>query len=60
MRFLVEIELGNDAMMEPKNVSDALRFVCECLDEDEGTVEKFKCSIMDMNGNKVGKAKVVA
>jgi len=50
MKFILEIEMGNDAMLTHTDVSSALRFVQAKLSEgrNEGRV-------MDINGNSVGK-----
>lgn len=54
MRFTLEIELGNEAMLEPWNVSDAIDAIRYPLNfaEGDGAV------IRDVNGNTVGKWEV--
>jgi hypothetical protein len=57
-RFVLDIELGNDAMQTPDDVREALQRICHVdgtlanltnfTDEDEG-------NIRDANGNRVGK-----
>jgi hypothetical protein len=49
-KFKLEIELGNDGMRRPLQVSDALRSIANKIQNfhlKEG-------SILDLNGNKVG------
>jgi hypothetical protein len=48
--FTLEIELGNDAMQNAGDISDALRCIAEDLD-NLGTNGRIR----DLNGNTVGK-----
>lgn len=60
MKFILEIELGNDAMQTRADIEEALRRLgqdCRYMSDiprvgDDG-------GIMDLNGNNVGKWKVV-
>lgn len=62
MKFILEIELGNDAMLTLGDLAAALRCVALKLDDiDDGLpVEEDEIGgIMDDNGNRVGKWEVV-
>ena len=49
MKFVVEIEIGNDAMIHKSDVADALRNVANFLESGYHTG-----SVYDRNGNVVG------
>jgi len=54
MKFLLEIELGNEAMSRTSHVSEVLRKVAKMVDEAQ--IRRLDGSrIMDVNGNTVGK-----
>lgn len=50
-RFLLEIEIGNDAMQSPEDVAEVLRLVGWAANLDGIT----EAPIRDRNGNVVGK-----
>ena len=56
MRFLVEIELGNDAMQTGHDVAEALRGVAINVDVDfaEWNNDNDQGTVHDTNGNRVG------
>ena len=56
MKFVCEIELGNDAVQEPRDVAKLLENVASRLMDWHGPVDNFYTPLMDVNGNKVGEA----
>lgn len=56
MKFIVEIELGNDAMQTNRDVSKALRQVAKEVDHQGAMFRKpTEFKIRDLNGNTVGR-----
>ncbi len=60
MKFILRIDLGNEAMREPLDVADALREVQEKLATTKGTPLRVNEGgyIRDRNGNSVGEWRV--
>lgn len=64
MKFILEIELGNDAMQTPRDLENALYFVQYRLRQTKlvlpivGRDEILETKIKDSNGNVVGFFKV--
>lgn len=55
-KFILEIELENDAMQTPRDVAQVLRRIARRLDRDmQRWFVDDACSIRDENGNAVGK-----
>lgn len=56
MKFKLEIELGNEAMLTSHDIAEALRDVMRKLrkDSEDSLEEAFKGRIKDLNGNTVG------
>ena len=50
-KFILTIELGNDAMKSRKHVANALREVAKTILENKDPEKKIR----DLNGNTVGK-----
>ena len=68
MKLKIEIELDNDAFQDEHHGPTAGDEIARVLNVVEGNLEgvkraklgKFSLPLMDMNGNKVGTAKIVA
>jgi hypothetical protein len=60
MRFILSIDLGNDAMSTDADIADALNEVIDRLDRHHGDVENIQGSIKDIDGNTVGSYKVLS
>ena len=58
MKFLLEIELGNDAMQMGADVAEALRHVANKMDGHYIIAKEGCLTIRDLNGNRVGEYKV--
>jgi hypothetical protein len=59
MRFIISIELGNDAMKDGEDIGYVLRHVASLLEgRSEADLEGYKGKIRDANGNTVGSYKV--
>ena len=59
MKFVVEIELGNDAMQTGRDVADVLAKIATSMEANEGVLRDSDASrIMDANGNTVGFTRV--
>jgi hypothetical protein len=52
-KFILEIELGNDAMKRPSDVSNALSKIAEQVKHVAG-LKGITTKILDVNGNSVG------
>lgn len=59
MKFLLEINLGNDAMRSDDDITDALWSVRERIYYDGIVLHKIRKNILDRNGNIVGHYEVV-
>jgi hypothetical protein len=57
-KFVLEIELGNDAMQTGSDIASAIRRVADHVEEMGTAVVAFKETIRDLNGNSVGYFKV--
>ncbi len=57
MKFILEIELGNDAMCSNADVGAALREVATRITDEDADVRSMLQghAIMDANGNRVGR-----
>lgn len=53
-KFVLNIELGDDAMQEPAHVAEALRELAERIDELEPDETDASGKVLDDNGNTVG------
>ena len=57
-RFILEIELGNDAMRSPVHIRDALMAIADKIRYDD-QLDDLTQNIRDYNGNVVGHYEVV-
>lgn len=57
MKFTLTLNLGNQAMTEPLDVAEALRYVANRL-EDNGTFPDSAVPVRDLNGATVGSYQV--
>lgn len=57
-KFMLTIEMGNDAMQRAEDVSDALQRLASYLDHEGPEVMKMDGAIFDANGNTVGRWEV--
>jgi hypothetical protein len=55
-KFTLEIQLGNDAMSDYRDIHDALRRVSDFVSADPGDMGYIR----DVNGNRVGQWSVTA
>jgi len=53
-KFFVEINLGNDAMLDTCDISGALLQVCEQIIHIRSNIDDISGKIRDVNGNTVG------
>lgn len=53
-KFFIEIELGNDAMQDTRDVSEALIQVYEKIMYERNDIDSAPGKIQDINGNIVG------
>jgi hypothetical protein len=53
-KFFVEINLGNDAMLDTCDISEALIQVCEKIMHIRSNIDDISGKIRDVNGNIVG------
>lgn len=55
MKFVLEIELGNDAMRTRQHIAEALKKVASKLTTfPTGQIREDEQSLRDVNGNRVG------
>lgn len=58
-KFILEIDLGNEAMLTPIQIRNALAKTVQQFPYDEPTASTVHGKIRDINGNVVGKYEVV-
>jgi hypothetical protein len=57
-KFILEINLGNEGMMSPVHIRDALRTISDKIRYDD-ELDDLTQKIRDINGNVVGKYEVI-
>ena len=58
VKFSLEIELGNDGMTSPQDVSDCLQKIAKDIGRAGTLGVGDSCRILDVNGNAVGRWRV--
>jgi endogenous inhibitor of DNA gyrase (YacG/DUF329 family) len=59
MKFVLEIELGNDAMQTAEDVAEAIRSKLKGIEASTFNTPEGPYNILDRNGNPVGKWEVI-